>query len=325
MDMDNPRISCLRGCRSLLARAAWFIMARIHPQAQPWWSNSMGQYNLLKSCMDEKNANMVCSMIAKIMGLVGAYDIWNNMRHVKHTKLTRETKDHIYQTIVAASLGQPLGTGESKGFLFRCPFEVALLTLHIWTDVLLHKVKKGISSINISGETQSLMDTCKVISDYMMYLLVAQPTILPISGNVQDLPAVASTKVKAIAASSKEQFLEARGSMGIDLFEDYDIPPWIDLFKVANVMLLEEGVVDDEASPGAHTVFETLARTWVRLLAYAAGKSSTYDHARRLSKGGELITFVWLFMVHQGLGDQGPHEVDLVPRVSEEGQSLRDR
>ena len=61
---------------------------------------------------------------------------------------------------------------------------------------------------------------------------------------------------------------------------------------------------------------------WVRLLMYAAGKCGGEVHARQLGEGGELITFVWLLMLHHGLGDMAA-EFKLLrsndPNVAERG------
>ncbi|KAH7861276.1 hypothetical protein Vadar_024091 [Vaccinium darrowii] len=54
--------------------------------------------------------------------------------------------------------------------------------------------------------------------------------------------------------------------------------------------------------------WKILSKVWVELLSYAACRSNANSHATHLSKGGQLISLVWLLMVHMGLGDQ--FEVD---------------
>lgn len=45
-----------------------------------------------------------------------------------------------------------------------------------------------------------------------------------------------------------------------------------------------------------------MSRVWVELLSYAASHCRAETHAHVLSKGGELVTFVWLLMAHFGIG-----------------------
>jgi hypothetical protein len=52
--------------------------------------------------------------------------------------------------------------------LFTRPFEHALLTLHLWTEVLLHKAAKSTQDPEQDQVGRRLMDTCKMLSEYMM-------------------------------------------------------------------------------------------------------------------------------------------------------------
>ena len=47
-----------------------------------------------------------------------------------------------------------------------------------------------------------------------------------------------------------------------------------------------------------------MSEVWVELLSYAASQCGANTHVQQLSKGGELVTFVWLLMTQLGLGDQ---------------------
>ena len=47
--------------------------------------------------------------------------------------------------------------------------------------------------------------------------------------------------------------------------------------------------------------WKVMTKVWVELLSYAASRSRANAHVQQLSKGGELLTFVWLLMAHFGL------------------------
>ncbi|OEL37413.1 hypothetical protein BAE44_0001568 [Dichanthelium oligosanthes] len=53
----------------------------------------------------------------------------------------------------------------------------------------------------------------------------------------------------------------------------------------------------------------------VRLLQYIAGQSRPEMHAAQLTRGGELLTFIWLLMAHSRLRDfdQSIELVDVFP------------
>ncbi|KAH7833382.1 hypothetical protein Vadar_005759 [Vaccinium darrowii] len=49
--------------------------------------------------------------------------------------------------------------------------------------------------------------------------------------------------------------------------------------------------------------WKIICKVWVEMLCYAACRCGGMVHAAELSKGGQLITVVWLLMAHLGLGD----------------------
>ncbi|XP_062194168.1 uncharacterized protein LOC133897451 [Phragmites australis] len=290
-----------------LARVAWCIFKNLQPELRPWWSNSMGQFNFLNSCFSE-------SMIGKMMNLVGAKELWHNFRHTKNVQIKAEIKDVIFETkhhpgMLSGGTSPSPGLGPALDAILQKPFEEAILFLHVYTDIFLHRYKNpGSASCHISDKTRHLMDTCRIISEYMVYLLVLHPTMLNVSSNVRDILEEASESVTKASATdwSKEQFLD---KLATDQY----------LYAPSSSVLLA-GFVFQGESP-CHESLEFLAYAWAMILLYAAGKSRGEVHAKQLSMGGEFLTFVWLYMAHCSLGDMGSVEIELVrpTGINEEG------
>ncbi|KAE8808222.1 Heat shock cognate 70 kDa protein 1 [Hordeum vulgare] len=147
-------------------------------------------------------------------------------------------------------------------------FGYGIVFMHYVTETLLEKPASPSEDMeaNATGADvpSGLVEVCRKLSNYMMYLLVTNPSMLPLSIS---------------ATATLDHFQEPERLKHVTkLMEDFELE--------ATKETLEE-----------------VARLWVRLLLYTAGKSKAEMHAAQLSEGGELITFAWLLMAHRGIGD----------------------
>ncbi|KAL6600558.1 hypothetical protein ACP70R_045358 [Stipagrostis hirtigluma subsp. patula] len=280
-----------------LATAAWYIFRTLRPESGQLWSNSMGQYNFLDSCLSD-------NVIGKMMNLVGAKDIWRNFRHIKYADVKVETKKLIFEdkclgeiftTYESSCLcaSPTSGIGAALDIILRKPFEEAILSLHIYTDIFLHRVMNPLSatSCDNTSERRRLMRACRTLSEYMCYLLAVHPEMLPVSSSVRDVLEKASDAVAEASstASSKYKLLEK-------LATDRDLNVTSDPVETAGFVFrgLEEEAVH------SHDSLQVLVRAWVGVLLYAAGKSRGEVHAKQLSMGGELGIWVYLKLSSSG-------------------------
>jgi hypothetical protein len=119
-----------------------------------------------------------------------------------------------------------------------------------------------------------MVEVCRKLSNYMMYLLVNHPSMLPLSSS---------------AAATLERYQEPEKIDFLDILDEEEMP---------------------EPSKEA---LEELVYMWTRLLIYAAGKSTRVEmHIAQLSTGGELITLFWLLMGHYGIGESQSSRIELV-------------
>ncbi|KAJ6389118.1 hypothetical protein OIU77_027462 [Salix suchowensis] len=160
---------------------------------------------------------------------------------------------------------------ELMPYVVNVTYDESLLLWHIATDLLYHD--------SSDQKHDVAKERSKLLSDYMMYLLIMQPTMMA-----------------AVAGIGKIRFrdtcAEAERVAPVDVKGDRSKSVLFDASKLAKLL------------QGQEKKWELLSKVWVELLSYAAGHCRAYAHAQQVSKGGELITFVWLLMAHLGLADQ---------------------
>ncbi|CAL5007655.1 unnamed protein product [Urochloa decumbens] len=145
----------------------------------------------------------------------------------------------------------------SSGVSGRNDFGNLLVTMHVWTEA--HLSRYSVTDANVSVEA------CRQLSRYMMYLLVTNPSLLPL-----DTSSVATLdRGRRSAVSDKDEFIRKLESM--------------------------------HPHPSTEALKE-LEGFWMWVIMYSAAKSRPEMHAALLGRGGELLTFVWLLLVHLDTG-----------------------
>uniref|UniRef100_A0A0E0JI36 DUF4220 domain-containing protein n=1 Tax=Oryza punctata TaxID=4537 RepID=A0A0E0JI36_ORYPU len=268
-----------------LACFSWYLFSsRIGwPEDRPRWSNSMGQYNCVNRLVGISPPTSCTPKIMihlrNIADKVGAKEIsWiNKLIHTGYVKADRETMERVVLDLyglINEVDGQDTVHREWRyvgSFLeqiqdvLTADFGTALLMMHMVTEVFLRQYPGS----------HSLVDVCRKLSNYMIYLLVNHPSMLPLNTS-----AVSSIKT----------------AEGMFRKETEDISD-ADHYKNIHDSLL----VGDQ--PEGDGVLDELVEMWVRVLLYAAGKSRAELHVEQLASGGELITFAWLLMAQNDYGD----------------------
>ncbi|KAM5587509.1 hypothetical protein ABKV19_006113 [Rosa sericea] len=152
-------------------------------------------------------------------------------------------------------------------------------------------------------ESNARRSICKLVSDYLFYLLVMQhPMMAPVLGNwhivFQDTCAEAKRFFRK--HSVKDHKEACKKISGVEAkFRSAAVKGSKSKSVLFDACMLAEQLRGREADP-----WKLMSRVWVELLSYASIKCRPIVHAQQPSRGGELMTFTWLLMNHLGLGTQ---------------------
>ncbi|CAM0905115.1 unnamed protein product [Alopecurus aequalis] len=182
-------------------------------------------------------------------------------------------------------------------------FDESLLLWHIATDLCCHQLTT--TSVATKDTVAKMMPIGKTLSEYMLYLLIKQPEMLSATAGIgllryRDTCAEAKRFFESAAAWDPDHDDARRMLLRVNTTKE---PSAVKGDRSKSVLF--DGVILAKAlrNLGEDLMWEVVAKVWVEMLTYAAGKCRGSTHVRQLSRGGELITMVWFLMAHMGLGD----------------------
>nr|POE75087.1 hypothetical protein CFP56_67520 [Quercus suber] len=235
------------------------------------------------------------------MELGFAYDVL----YTKATVIYSTKGEGIDQTIPTGD-NRPKPDWEILKLSVQVEFDQSILIWHIATDLCYH------SDCTDQDTSMSNRELSKWLSQYMLYILVRRPFMLPMGvGMIRFRDTCAEVtqffeERKSIASPSDAVTLDKSQACEILLKVNTEVAPnkvkgdrsksvLFDACKLAS----ELQAISDE-----NQKWEMISNVWVEMLAYAACHCRGNYHAQQLRRGGELLTHVWLLMAHFGLTEQ---------------------
>ncbi|KAL3719154.1 hypothetical protein ACJRO7_004154 [Eucalyptus globulus] len=185
-------------------------------------------------------------------------------------------------------------------FIYDVDYDESLLLWHIATELCF------ITDTNTDESTNHHRETSKVLSDYMLSLTIKQPGMMSVVAGIgqirfQDTCAEMDRFFEEKLSNENKTNQYACQSL---LSIPTEVKPADVKGDKSKSALFDACILAKELEKFGETRWVILNEVWVELLAYAAIQFQPNMHAQQLSKGGELVTLVWLLMVHLGLSKQ---------------------
>ncbi|TKW03038.1 hypothetical protein SEVIR_7G040700v4 [Setaria viridis] len=312
-------------------RNVWHLLAfivgslrRLVHAADWWryWSGSMGQHNLLQLC-----ARSWASKSSKIARWMGLEDPWNTMIYsssipvpacikqlvveqvLKSEGTLESTPEHIHNSRGREAL-EKRGLYENLAWSIDIGLDESILVWHIATDLYLYWYKEKAKGDPELLAHAGVMKTVEALSNYMLFLLVSRPYMLPPPASRNAYVHVCHF-LSFLEHGTPEDLANLLRRSGNELntrsnTEANDITlTGISGDSSRYKKILDRGsqlgakLVDDKLQDsGTAGILELITRVWVEMLCYVGYRCSAYSHAKQLSNGSELITVAALLMEH---------------------------
>ncbi|XP_042483488.1 uncharacterized protein LOC122063853 [Macadamia integrifolia] len=277
------------------------------------WSNLVAQYNFISVCVKDRPPKILPKVqrLLRIDKLLEKYyykyskEVLFKSKEIIFEELKRKSrkvaKIEDVKNLCTSRGDDVLGNNSHlreklQWSLNDVEFDQSILLWHIATDLCYE------CDNNISPFTELHRETSKLLSDYMLYLLIMCPFMLPEGiGQIRfrDTREEAErffkeTDSKFDKIKACEKLLEVNTEIRpVEVKGDQSKSVLFDACRLAKSLQSFEGEKFDK--------WEIMSNVWIEMLSYAAGQCRGTNHAQQLRRGGEFITHVWLLMAHLGI------------------------
>ncbi|VVB12480.1 unnamed protein product [Arabis nemorensis] len=187
-------------------------------------------------------------------------------------------------------------------------YDHSLLIWHIATELCYQEEASTKEKCNTS-EYHKDREHSKILSDYMMYLLIKQPKLM------SEIAGIGKIRFRDTLAEAERFFdkMGIRSSRSVKLacekilsvdtsIEPRDVKGTHSKSVLFEACMLAKELPRLEKDYGKDK-WETLSKVWLELLFHVASHCDGTTRLELFSKGGELINFIWPLMGHVGMGD----------------------
>ncbi|KAL3636838.1 hypothetical protein CASFOL_019137 [Castilleja foliolosa] len=305
------------------------VHKRMSNQAR--WSGRVSQHNFIKYSL-KKRSQWFESMIDRF-GIKSTYDEIK-YKYSKHVSIGEDgLKEFIFNGLkekaqkaqatraakeMCDSRGKGAITGHEnlesvKNSVIDIEYDESVLLWHIATDLLYFTLKdapdhdeEATTTAITYNNKLNRRQICKILSDYMLYLIVMRPTMMSAVVDISQIRFQDACAEAMRFFNSRKSISEPREAcQELLLLVNTTVKPAEVKGDRSKSLLLDACILaKDLRTIDRDEMWMMMSGVWLELICYGASHCKGHGHAQQLSKGGELITFVWLLMTHFGLGGQ---------------------
>ncbi|XP_030523452.1 uncharacterized protein LOC115736076 [Rhodamnia argentea] len=266
------------------------------------WSNAIPQFNFLDFCLSDEQPWLFG--IIKLSDMANKLSKYFATHSVPFPLYLKEILLEDMKKIETKSNCRPftkrgqwtLGIHESLDKLkwsIVMAFDRSVIVWHIATQIC-----------NYSCPEDSIRNKAsKLISDYMMFLLVQHPHILSLTPAAADITfSHAYTKFMKFL-NRIPQHQRGKGKVlevlsGPERVQESDSERSLESVITRGWNVLEEAQKLARELGHSTDTWELICCVWVEMLCFAAYNCQQYQHTELVRRGGEIITQVWLLLSH---------------------------
>ncbi|XP_010034672.2 uncharacterized protein LOC104423941 [Eucalyptus grandis] len=300
------------------------------------WSNSVAQFSLLGSSMRKRKG------IFRYPRLAMLGDVVERNFYIDYKELKEEIKELIFKQMTdvvtymekqvglksalaslkleASELLKKSNCDHLKWSLDEKEFDQSIIIWHIATELCHYEDCHSVDS-----------DEVRLHDEYVgMGVLRYQDTLVEVQKFFEDeLVMLPKKKVNILSVIEWAQKLfkkEAHAHSRLcNCFEEHESRESRDLCEVCYLLLQVRADIPVWKMSGAESMsvlfdachlagqlksvetWNVISKVWARMMMYAACQCTGYEHSESLSRGGELLSHIWLLMAHLGIAEPLPN------------------